>query len=65
MKILRRSVITYYSINFSQHKNYNFNDAKKALDDFALAFERVFSPGKKSENSGLNGTDKLSAHRDY
>ena len=47
MKILRRSVITYYSINFSQHKNYNFNDAKKALDDFALAFERVFSPGKK------------------
>ena len=47
MKILRRSVITYYSINFSQHKNYNLNDAKKALDDFALAFERVFSPGKK------------------
>ena len=48
INILKRSTITYYSINFSLHKNFsNFYDAKKTVDDFSLAFERVLFLIKK------------------
>ena len=53
INILKRSTITYYSINFSLHKNfYNFYDAKKTVDDFALSFERVFVRDKKVKTHG-------------
>ena len=43
INVLRRSIITYYSINFSLHKNpYDFYDAKTTVD--AVAFERVYNP---------------------
>ena len=45
---LRRSIITFYSINFLLHKNsYHFYDAKKTVYDFALALKRPFNPRKK------------------
>ena len=35
-------------MNFSLHKNfYYFQDAQKTVDDFALAFEKIFSPSDK------------------
>ena len=44
MNVLRRSIVTYYYINILLHKNsYDFYDAKKTVDDFAVAFERVFN----------------------
>ena len=53
MNVLRRSIITYYSINFLLHKNsYHFHDAIKTVYDFELAFERVFNPRKKDRIQG-------------
>ena len=50
---MKWSIITSYSINFFLHKNfYNFYDAKKTVDDFALGFERAFAPGKKVKSQG-------------
>ena len=50
---LRKSVITYYSINFLLHKNsYNFYDAKKIVNDFTVAFETVFNPRKNVRLQG-------------
>ena len=46
INVLRRSIITYYSINFL------FYDAKKAVDDFAVAFEKVFNLRKKVKLQG-------------
>ena len=46
--------MTYYSINFSPHKNlYDFYNAKKTVDDFVVALERVFNPRKKVRLQGL------------
>ena len=51
--VLKRSVITYYSTRFLLHKNsYDFYGAKKTMDDFAVAFERVFNPQKKFKFQG-------------
>ena len=64
INVLRRSVITYYSISFLLHKSsYDFYDAKKAVDDFSVAFERVFNPQIKSQAPRFNGTNKLYASR--
>lgn len=64
INILKRSITTYYSINFSLHKNfYNLYDAKKTVDDFALPFERVFAPGKKVKSQGL--MQLINYQRDY
>ena len=64
INILKRSITTYYSINFSLHKNfYNLYDAKKTVDDFPLAFERVFAPGKKVKSQGL--MQLINYQRDY
>ena len=51
INVSKRSIITYYSINFSLYKNfYDFCDAQKAMNDFALAFEKDFSPKNKVKN---------------
>ena len=58
MNVLRRSIVTYYYINILLHKNsYDFYDAKKTVDDFAVAFERVF------QAPIFNGTNKLHTNR--
>ena len=50
---LRRGVITYYSINYFQHKNfYDFFDAEKIVDNFLSTFERSFVSNKKVKMQG-------------
>ena len=51
--ILGRGVITYYSINYFQHKNfYDFFDAEKIVDNFLSTFERSFVSNKKVKMQG-------------
>ena len=41
INVSRRSIITYYWINFSLHKNFSdFYNAQKTVDDFALFYEK-------------------------
>ena len=48
INISKRSIITYYSVNFFVNKNfYDFYDAQKIVNDFVLSFETKFSPGDK------------------
>ena len=51
LNILKRRVITYYSLNYSQHKNcYDFFD--ETVRDFLATFERCFVPTKKAMDQG-------------
>ena len=46
--ILKRSIITYYSINFSLHKNYyDFYNAEKTVNDFSFSVEKKFAVSGK------------------
>ena len=46
LNVLKRRVITYYSLNYSQHKNcYEFFD--ETVRDFLATFERSFAPTEK------------------
>ena len=43
LNILKRSIITYYSINFSLHKNYyHFHNAEKTVNHFIFSVEKKF-----------------------
>ena len=51
--ILGRGVITYYSINYFQHKNfYDFFNAEKIVDNFLSTFKRSFVSNKKVKMQG-------------
>ena len=53
LNISKRGVITYYSINYFQHKNfYDFSDAEKIVDNFFRTFERFFVSNKKVKMYG-------------
>ena len=52
LNILKRGVITYYSINYFQHKNYNYFVAEKIVDSFLNSFERSFVSTKKVKKQG-------------
>ena len=53
LNILKRVVITYYSINYFQHKNfYDFFNAEKIVDNFLRTFERSFVSNKKVKMYG-------------
>ena len=53
LNISKRGVITYYSINYFQHKNfYDFSDAEKIVDNFFRTFERSFVSNKKVKMYG-------------
>ena len=53
LNILRRGVISYFSINYFQHRNsYDFFDAEKSVDSFLNAFERSFVSNKKVKFQG-------------
>ena len=46
LNVLKRRVITYYSLNYSQHKScYEFFD--ETVRDFLATFERSFAPTEK------------------
>ena len=46
-------MITYFSINYFQHRNsYDFFDAEKSVDSFLNAFERSFVSNKKVKFQG-------------
>ena len=46
-------MITYYSINYFEHKNfYDFFDLEKIVEDFLSAFERPFTSTKKNKVQG-------------
>ena len=46
-------MITYFSINYFQHRNfYDFFDAEKVVDSFLNAFERSFVSDKKLKFQG-------------
>ena len=46
-------MITYYSINYFQHKNfYDFSDTEKIVDNFFRTFERSFVSNKKVKMYG-------------
>ena len=48
LNILRRGVITYFSMNYYQHKTfYDFFDSEKIADSFLNTFQRSFVPIKK------------------
>ena len=43
LNILKRSLITYYLINYSLHKHYyDFYDVKKTVNDFILSVKNKF-----------------------
>ena len=53
LNILRRGGITYFSINYFQHRNfYNFFDAEKIVDSFLNTFERSFVFDSKAKMHG-------------
>ena len=48
INVSKRSIITYYTINYPQHKDfYNFFDAEAVVDSFLIPFDRVFPQGLK------------------
>ena len=50
---LRRGLITYFSINYFQHKNfYDFFNAEKSFDAFLNTFQGSFVPGEKVKFQG-------------
>ena len=55
LNLSKRSLITYYSINYFLHKNhYNFDDAEKTVNDFFFSAENMFvSRGKVSVQSSI------------
>ena len=56
LNILRRGVISYFSINYFQHKHfYNFFDAEKVVDSFLSRFEKSFTPDKEVKFQGYTG----------
>ena len=53
LNILRRGVISYFSINYFQHKYfYNFFDGEKVVDHFLSRSERSFTPDKEVKFQG-------------
>ena len=55
LNILRRGVITYFSINCFQHKIfYNFFDVERVVEGFLNAFERSFFSDKKVKFQGYS-----------
>lgn len=53
LNVLKRRLITYYSINYSQHKNvYDLFNAGKTVRDFLAALERSFFLTKKVRGQG-------------
>ena len=53
LNILRRGVITYFSMNYYQHKTfYDFFDSEKIVDSFLNTFQRSFVPIKKAKFQG-------------
>ena len=48
LNILKRSIITHYSIKFSLHKNYyDFYNAEKTVNDFIFSVEKKFAVSGK------------------
>ena len=55
LNILRRGVISYFSINYFQHKYfYNFFDGEKVVDRFLSRFERSLTPDKEVKFQGYD-----------
>ena len=53
LSILRRGWITYFPINYFQHKNlYDFFDAEKSFDAFLNTFQGSFVSGEKVKFQG-------------
>ena len=53
LNILRRGVITYFSINYYQHRTfYDFFDSEKIVDSFLNTLQRSSVPNKKVKSQG-------------
>ena len=53
LNVLRSGVITYFSINYYQHRTfYDFFDSEKIVDSFLNLFQRPFAPNKKVKFQG-------------
>ena len=50
INVLRRNIITYYSINFLLHKNCMISTTLKKLGDIAVAFKRFLIREKRSSS---------------
>ena len=52
ISVLRRGPITYYSINFSQHKNFYHFFSTRVVDSFLNSAYQVYRPDKENKIQG-------------
>ena len=52
ISVLRRGPITYYSINFSQHKNFCHFFSTRVVDSFLNSVYQVNRPDKENKIQG-------------
>ena len=52
ISVLRRGPITYYSINFSQHKNFYHFFSTRVVDSFLNSVYQVYRPDKENKIQG-------------